>query len=578
MKHLENKLQEVDHKSYPAYKELTGSYSFPDYELYIDHVQGDPFAAPSRIHVQIKGARAGFPAEYYDTKYKKTALEDFLLRRFSAVLQEQKRREHGYAGSGKSGMLAISRFGQEVLERSACQVVAQTGDIIFRLSAGFPADGRRIRAQELHHMLYEILPICVKKAGLYRNLRQEQVRQAIELAEDQHAIREELVKRELIAFVADGAVLPRESGVSERPMREAVPFVSPEAFRVVLDLPHKGKLSGMGIPKGITLIVGGGYHGKSTLLKALEKGVYPHIAGDGREYVITDDTACKVRAEDGRSIYQTDISLFIQNLPNGKDTVQFLTRDASGSTSQAANVVEAMEAGTKVLLMDEDTSATNFMIRDELMAKVVADGKEPIVPFIRRVRSLYEKAGISTILVAGSCGAFFHVADHILQMDCYKPYDVTKKAKEMAEQFLQDKPQEAVWHAPGFHRDFSVKNKAGDKRPQRGRSARGGQERRKIKVMGKDGFSIDRQQVDLRYLEQITDEEEMMAIAKCLDYMERELFGSGKSLSEMVDICLKRLEKEGFSAITGGKVLQDMAMPRKMELCGCVNRYKTFFE
>lgn len=577
MKRLEKKLQEIDHKSYPAYKELAGSYSFPDYELSIDHVQGDPFAAPSRIHVKIKGEKAGFPAEYYDTKYKKTALEDFLLRRFSAVLQEQKKREHGYSGSGKSGLLAISRFGQEILERSACQIAAQNGDIIFRLSAGFPADGRRIRAQELHHMLFDILPICVKKAGKYLNLKQEQVKQTIDLAEDQHVIREELVKRGLVAFVADGAILPRESGVSERPMRDAVPFVSPKSFRVTLDLPHKGSLSGMGIPKGVTLIVGGGYHGKSTLLKALEKGVYPHIAGDGREYVLTDDTACKVRAEDGRSIYQTDISLFIQNLPNGKDTVQFITSDASGSTSQAANVVEAMEAGTQVLLMDEDTSATNFMIRDELMAQVVADGKEPIIPFIRRVRSLYEQAGISTILVAGSCGAFFHVADHILQMDCYKPYDVTAKAKEMAEQFLQDKPQEAAWHAPRFQRDFAVKKAANETRQQRKRGARGGQERRKIKVMGTDGFSIDKQQVDLRYLEQITDEEEMMAIAKCLDYMERELFHSGKNLSEMVDICLNRLEKEGFSAITGGKVLQDMAMPRKMELCGCVNRYKAFF-
>ena len=101
----------------------------------------------------------------------------------------------------------------------------------------------------------------------------------------------------------------------------------------------------MGIRKGITLIVGGGYHGKSTLLKALEAGVYNHIAGDGREFVITDDTAFKLRAEDGRSITGVDISPFIKNLPNKKDTVHFSTEDASGSTSQAANLMEALESG-----------------------------------------------------------------------------------------------------------------------------------------------------------------------------------------------------------------------------------------
>ena len=197
-------------------------------------------------------------------------------------------------------------------------------------------------------------------------------------------------------------------------------------------LPHAGKIQGMGIKKGITLIVGGGYHGKSTLLKALELGVYNHIAGDGREYVITDDTAMKIRAEDGRSIKKVDISMFINDLPNGKDTSAFCTEDASGSTSQAANVVEAMEAGAETFLIDEDTSATNFMIRDELMQRVVNREDEPITPFIDRIRELYEQYGISTILVAGSSGSYFHVADCIVQMNRYKPQEITAFAKEEA--------------------------------------------------------------------------------------------------------------------------------------------------
>ncbi|MGN0484445.1 MAG: ABC-ATPase domain-containing protein [Lachnospiraceae bacterium] len=573
MQNLQRKLEEMDHKSYPAYKALTGNYHFSFYTLFIDHVQGDPFASPSRIHVEISGKKAGFPAEYYENRYRRVALEDALLRGFSKALAKQNAKK-GYSGSGKSGLLAISRFGQEILERSAVHVDPKTGDVSFYLAAGFPADGRRIRAQELKRMLFDVLPCCVKEAGIYANLNQQTLQKVIDLADDQQAIRVALKELDLVAFVADGSILPRESGTSERPMIGAVPFQSPESMRVTLQLPHKGSMTGMGIKKGVTLIVGGGYHGKSTVLKALEKGVYPHIAGDGREYVITDADAVKIRAEDGRSIYKTDISLFIQNLPNKKDTVQFITADASGSTSQAANVVEAMEAGATVLLMDEDTSATNFMIRDELMARVVADGKEPIIPFIRRVRSLYEKSGISTILVAGSCGAFFYVADTIIQMDNYYPKEITAQAKKMAQEFPMDCPKEAVWQKPQFTNRFTAKKQLQRRSAtDHGRRGGHGQDRRKIKLQGRDGFFIDKKNVDLRYLEQITDEEQLLTIARLLDYMERELFSQNLSLPNMADKCLEKLQKEGFAFLGGGKILSDMAMPRKAEICGCINRY-----
>ncbi len=261
----------------------------------------------------------------------------------------------------------MTRCGQEVLERTACEITEQ--GITARFFVGFPANGRTINAGELEKIFFEFLPVCVEKAFLYRNLSGKELEKVIFLAEDQAFIRRELEKRSLAAFVSDGSVLPRESGISARPMKNSVLFSSPESLRVTLDLPHKGQITGMGIPKGITLIVGGGYHGKSTLLNALELGVYNHISGDGREYVITDATAQKLRSEDGRFVKDVDISLFINDLPNKKDTRCFSTEDASGSTSQAAGIVEAMEAGSKVLLLDEDTSATNFMVRDALCSR-----------------------------------------------------------------------------------------------------------------------------------------------------------------------------------------------------------------
>lgn len=560
MKRLLSLLQSIDHRGYPAYKGLKGSYRFDSYRLNIDHVQGDPFASPSRISLVIPGKNAGFPMEYYEEKHRRISMEDHLIRLFYREISEY---SYKAKGSGKSGMIAISRCGQEVLERSACHVNPKGGDITLRLAVGFPANGRSINAGELEKILFRFLPACVEKACFYANINQKRLQSAIELADDRKYIGEQMEKEGIVAFVANGSVLPRESGVSERPMKEAVPFRSPETMEVTWNLPHRGSLSGMAIRAGVTLIVGGGYHGKSTLLQTLEKSVYPHVEGDGREYVVTNPSAVKIRSEDGRSIYRKNISMFIRNLPNGRDTAEFSTLDASGSTSQAANVVEAMEAGSKVLLIDEDTSATNFMIRDELMERVVAAGKEPIVPFIKRVRGMHCQAGVSTILVAGSCGAFFHVADTIIQMDSYLPKEITQEAKREATAFPLNFDCETELEFPDTEKEI-VFRKADTQRRERST---------KIKVTGTDGFSINKENVDLRYLEQITDSEQMMAVAAILDGMQQEFAGKKMKLSQMADLIMGRLEKQGFDGMPGGKRLADMAMPRRYEVCGCVNRY-----
>lgn len=566
MQRLRSALLSMDHKSYPAYKGLRGSYQFSKYQLNIDHVQGDPFAAPSRVSVEISGKQAGFPAEYYQQKHRRIALEDHLIRLFyreiSALSFKAK-------GSGKSGLLAVSHPGQEILERSACHIDDRQGNIILRFSVGFPANGRSINARELEKILFQYLPAAVEHACLFARISKPDCQKVIELADDQKFIREQMQTEGLVAFVANGAILPRESGVSEKPMRNAVPFQSPQSMEVTWELPHYGSISGMGIRKGVTLIVGGGYHGKSTLLQTLEKAVYPHIAGDGREYVMTDDSAMKIRSEDGRAIREKDISMFIRNLPNGRDTTKFSTMDASGSTSQAANVVEAIEAGSYTLLIDEDTSATNFMIRDELMERVVAVGAEPIVPFIKRVRGLYAHRGISTVLVAGSCGAFFHVADTILQMENYLPHEITRQAKKAAEDYpLNFDPEEEAEY-PDTERQTHIP----EIRPAK--VGRDGRERAtKIKTMGTDGFQINKETVDLRYLEQITDGEQMMAIAKLLDAILKKYAGKQMRLSKVLDQMMADLEEKGFDGMPGGPGLSDMAMPRRYEVAGCVNRYR----
>lgn len=557
---LRNMLRQIDHKGYPAYKQLKGEYRFPEYILGIDHVQGDPFAAPSKVSVHVAGAQAGFDKDLYDTGEKKTALEDHLLRGFARQIREF---SFQAKGSGKSGLMAVTTPGQEILKRTACQMDKTNGDIILRMEIGFPANGRTVNSRELEKILFDFLPVCVKKSLNARALDSERVRAVAELAEDQTYMRQQLKERELVAFVANGAVLPRESGVSSRPMKGAVAFQSPKELEIEMDLPRHGKISGMGIRRGITLIVGGGYHGKSTLLKALELGVYNHIARDGREYVVTDGTAVKLRAEDGRSVKQTDISMFINDLPNGKDTRHFSTEDASGSTSQAANVVEAMEAGSEVFLIDEDTSATNFMIRDELMQRVVHREMEPITPFVERVSELYEKEGISTVLVAGSSGSYFHKADCIIQMNRYKPVEITDFAKEEAKAFPLPAGDTPKAEKPDYNRVAKADCRFG---------ADG---RIKMKTLGMDGISINRDTIDLRYVEQLADTEQLTALSHLMKYMRMRVFDGKKTMQQAVDETMMVLDKKGWGGICGSAALPgNFAMPRRQEVFACLNRWR----
>ncbi len=568
---LQRQLRSIDHKGYPAYKSLRGSYQFPGFQLNIDHVQGDPFAAPSHVSVFVKDQDAGFPEYCKKDAITKNALADYLTRRF---YDEVGRFTFKAKGSGKSGLISVTHCGQEVLRRTACEI-SEKG-IISRFNVGFPANGRTINARELEKILFDFIPASVQAAFYYKSLNAKAVKEVIELAEDQDYIRMQLKERNLVAFVADNAILPRESGISSRPMKNSVSFTSPESLKVTMELPHKGTITGMGIKNGITLIVGGGYHGKSTLLNALELGVYNHIAGDGREYVITDDTALKLRSEDGRFIKDVDISMFINDLPNKKDTHSFSTEDASGSTSQAAGIVEGMEAGSKLFLLDEDTSATNFMVRDAFMQRVVSPDKEPITPFLARAGKLYEEAGISTVLVAGSSGAFFHIADTVIQMDNYHPVDITEKAKKLCAEFpLPDEPVSA-FAMPKSRRIMTVDAKgAVKKRDYRTGAVKNDRGQLKVKVQGKDGFSLGRQNVDLRYIEQLTDSEQTAALGLLLKYAVEHLVDGKRTLGETAEYLCRQLEEKGLSFFAEGSYISGgYAIPRPQEIYSCLNRYR----
>ena len=558
---LRSTLQRLDNNSYKAYKDIKGSYDFTDFTLIIDYVQGDPFAAPSQLRVQVPQSVAGFSRDLYNSRSREVALRDYLTRQFDKAAQEIT----SSRGTGKSGLIAIARVGQEVIDRTS--VLVNEEFVEARFVVGLPAKGRKILGRQAADMLCEDIPDIVDEALIYQSLTPKAIRQHVETVEDADWLRQQLGERGLVAFVPDGAILPRRSGVDDRPLQEdnVVPFQSPEEQQVTFNCPNRGEVTGMGIPAGVSLIVGGGYHGKSTLLRAVEVGVYNHIPDDGRELVVTDPGAVKIRAEDGRSIAGVDISAFINQLPQGRSTTNFSTPNASGSTSQAANIIEALEAVAKLLLVDEDTAATNFMIRDRRMQQLVSKDKEPITPFIDKIRQLYIDYEVSTILVMGGSGDYFDMADTAIAMDNFQPYEVTEKAKAIAAEYATERTIEG---GTQFGKITPRVPLAESIDPSSGKKAV------KTKVRDEDEISFGSEDIDLAAVEQIVDTGQLRAIAAAIVYAKREYLDKNITIPEILDRVMADIDADGLDAITTSPQ-GDLAEFRRFELAAALNRLRT---
>ncbi len=562
MKKLQQHLKQMDGKSYKAYKQIQGTYSFERYDLMIDYVQGDPFAAPSKIRIRIPDSERRISPEWKRNSRRKYYAEDQVTRAIAKTIHKT---QTSVKGSGKSGMIAIDQPGQEILERTSVSLNPE--DTTVCLTVGLPANGRRINGKQAEKLFFSILPEIMNQSVFA--IRDKEIESVCQLADQHETILDEMNKNDWISFVADGAILPRESGISQRPMRDAVPFESPESNRVTIDVPHREEpITGMALKRGIVLIVGGGYHGKSTLLNAMERGVYPHREGDGREYVLTDPSAVKVRAEDGRQVSTVDISPFIKNLPHGTDTTRFSTENASGSTSQAANVMEALEAGASSLLIDEDTSATNFMIRDERMQELVVKEKEPITPFIDKIRQMRDELDVSTILVMGGSGDYFHVADDVIMMDQYIPHNVTEKAKQIASKYPNGRMEledDAFGAVP--KRSFL---------PQSLQTRKGKKE--KVQAKGMHKILMGHEDIALDHVEQLVDASQTRMIADILLHLDKKgVLKRGNSLHELLDTIERQLDQEGLASFAPFKDQHpgELARPRRFEMAATLNRIRT---
>jgi predicted ABC-class ATPase len=568
-------LRSIDGRGYKSYRDLRGAFQLGMISLHIDRVQGDPFATPSKLRLRVDVAAAQLPAALFDGRVRRRAFADFLARRARDAARALGSRS---SGSGNSGRIEIDAGGQAVLARTAVDL--QCGWVELRLEVGLPAAGRRVSGGEAEAMLCRDLPEIARRSLLWEELPQAEARSFVECVENQEFIRDRLPEMGLVAFVADGAVLPRASGASERPLPAdtAVRFSAPESLRVRMPLIHpidgprgpETELSGMGIREGVTLIAGGGYHGKSTLLRALSHGVYPHVPGDGREWVVSRRDLVKVRAEDGRSVVGVGIGGFVRSLPGGRSTAAFTSEDASGSTSQASSIVEAIEAGARGLLLDEDTSASNFMLRDARMQALVSPEDEPITPFVERVRELYDRLGVSTLLVMGGSGDYFDVADCVIILRDFVPHDGTREAREIAARMPTGRCVEAAADLGGIARRVPL--------PESFDASRG---RRDVKIdaRGLNRIRFGAHEIDLSGVEQLVDASQTRAVGYAVHLARQRFIDGTATLPEILDRLEALFDDAGLDCLDPferpGCHPGNFARPRRFEIAAAINRMRS---
>ena len=551
MKALYQKIRVFDGKSYGLYRSLADkAWDFGDFTLEFLHVQGDPFAPASRILVTAPLQTLGYGGEWSSTFERKLAISDYLLRKLSENVKER--------FPDKNAAIEVETPGPEMLVRNALWV--DNGILRASLAVHLPGEGRKIQAELAAEILTMTLPDLLS-ASLYRTPENlAGIEKSFQTLETRRAILEELPKRGLVAFVPDGAVLPRESGLSERPLSGAVPFKTPEELSVTFDIGGK-TLRGMGIPKGVTVITGGAYHGKSTLLEALVRSVYPHVPGDGREGIVVEESAFRVGVEDGRYVRGTDLSCMVRDLPGGVSTKNFSTEKASGSTSEAANLLEAMEMGSKTFLIDEDSSAVNFLIRDRRVRALLGDDREPLIPLTDRIRSFVDM-GFSFILVAGACGDFLSLADNIVVMAEYKA-EYAKAESVTLEAQVTELTDSVSLPAPRIFDEF-VKPLLPRVRP-----ASAVERQVKVKLNGDSLLQVGQLVADVSRAGLLVDKSQKLGTG----YLALNLCQNpeGLPLREMADKLCEKIRNVGFRNLPQG-MSRYMSLPRAVDVAAVLLR------
>jgi predicted ABC-class ATPase len=559
--------RQIDNDPYDTYQRLANKI-FRDsrYHLCFGHIQGSPGAFPASVcQLRVKIVDLGLAEGSLASRPRRMATADYLLRAFHAGVSAHATQNRGVQGSGSFQPLALP---PQVLLRNLVSFDPEWVHLCFHVSLPASHD-HRILGRQVSEMFSSEL------TGIVNTLKTwvadgAKLKGHCDVVEDMATLQRRLCRYGLVAFVGDGAILPRQSGVSQAPLEAgAVAFRAPDRLAVEVELPNAGPTRGLGIRPGVNVLVGGGFHGKSTLLDALVKGVYPHVPGDGRQQVVTHPEAAFICAENGRAVNGVDISGFIDKLPGGVDTTQFWTANASGSTSEAAAIVESVLAGAKLLLIDEDSSATNFLIKDRHMRKLIP--KDAITPLCDRVQELHRHHGVSTLIVAGSSSEYLGVADHVIAMEDYLPVCMTDQARRLSLPAPQQVARPLKFAdrrrllADNFNPSYRVERL--DKTlPVRIKPLR----------LQERVLEYGHEQLDLTRLRALVDPHQVVAIGYALLLARKTFSDRSLSPSELARALSRMMADRGLSILLpDSDSVLFMACPRRLEVAAAVNRLRS---
>jgi len=551
-----DKLLTLEGKPYQAYKSLEGTYRFERFVLSLDRVAQDP-GISSPMRVRVDQAEARFPTDLWSTRTRKVALEDFIARRWHETIRKVMRAPH--AGRGAYG---IEAGGQQILERTACRITEDWLEI--RGTITWPSDARKTAPKIAQAMMTEDVPQLIDGALIYGNHNPSAVQRHVQLAEDAEALRGQLVEHGLIAFIADGAVLPREHTSGKPVLSHLVTWQSPPELRVTLTLPHRGPVTGLGVPRGITVIIGPPFSGRSTFIHALAACVYPHIPGDGREFSATVADAVLVTAEEGRRIEGVNLHPFITHLRTGEDVAQYRTEQAAPLLSQAAALVEVLEAGCSALLIDEDSSAPALLAQDTLLGRLVPSGGQ-VVPLVDLLRPLYEEHGISSVIVSSAGSDYARVADTIIAMDGFHPSVVTAQAKQLV---AGSEGSETRRPFGGIHHRVPL--------PE-GVNQLQGRKLRPELPGPRDVVMLGREVVDLSRVAQLAEPAQTRAAGAAIIYAAEQGYVDGsRTVREILALVDSDISQRGLDVLEPADApAGDLARPRRQEMAAALNRLRS---
>jgi len=566
MKKTAKKLKELDKcvrslvgQRCTDFKDIAGSYDFGDFVLTIDYVPDDPARFPVRLSVGVPLERAKFPKNVFNTKSREIAARDFLTRTFGSCAIRYSLSVSGIRG----GRIYIDRHGQEILETSA--VVVGNSFIEARFMVDLPVVRGKTLGTETLELFMNRIPKVVRMSLFFSTVDKDRLTSWLETVEDADNLRDMLKDRALAAFIADGSILSKRVSKKYQKFNEDkyVSFISPEELAMEIELPNRGKIRGMGIPAGVTLITGGMSHGKSTLIRALELGVYNHIPGDGRELVVTVPDAAGIRTEEGRRIEQVNISPFFPRILPAGDPEHYSTSFASAPVSQAAAIMEALDIGTSLLLIDEDTSAASLMVRDSRMQALVPKSDDPVIPLVDVLPALRDRLNVSSIVIAAGFGDYIDCADTVIVVKDFKLSVITEKAKRIANNLSTDRISESSLRLPRLGIRCPLAQSLEPMKAQQPESQM---------LRGRGSVQYGDELIDLSRVNQLVSQSQARGISRGIAMVHRLMSGSN-SLREAINKVITRIEQVGLDSLSN-RCMGDLAGFRAYELAAAVNRLK----